>query len=138
MQAIVSGLLTLSGLVVLAVLVSVRADIVRNLGGAGNAAVLLGTTVAANVASLLLVGHSSPVLGACSLVLVGYGVVLARRDTVPGGPDRARRLAWAITGVLIVWSGSVDLAVGAGILGGRLPAYAGGLLTWLEIGRAHV
>jgi hypothetical protein len=133
-QAIVSGLLTLSGLVVLAVLVSVRADIVRNLGGAGNAAVLLGTTVAANVASLLLVGHSSPVLGACSLVLVGYGVVLARRDTVPGGPDRARRLAWAITGALIVWSGSVDLAVGAGILGGRLPAYAGGLLTWLAVG----
>jgi O-Antigen ligase len=133
-QTIVSGLLTLSGLVALAVLISVRADVVRNLGGAGNAAVVLGTTVAANAASLLLVGHSSPVLGACALVLFGYGVVRAQRDTVPGGPDPARRRAWTITGVLIVWSGSVDLAVGAGIVGGRLPAYVGGLLTWLAVG----
>jgi len=133
-QTIVSGLLTLSGLVALAFLIGVRADIARSLGGGSNAAVVLGTTVAANVASLLLVGHSSPVLGACSLVLLGYGVLRARRDTVPGGPDLARRLAWAITGVLIMWSGSVDLAVGAGIVGGRLPVYAGALLTWMAVG----
>ena len=53
---------------------------------------VLRTTVVANVASLLLVGHSSPVLGACALVLLGYGVLLARRETVPGGPDPARGL----------------------------------------------
>jgi hypothetical protein len=133
-QAVVSGLLTLSGLVVLTFLIRVRSDIARNLGGASNAAVLLGTTIAANAASMLLVGHSSPVLGICALVLLSYGVVLARRNTVLGGPDSARRLAWAISGMLIIWSGLVDLAVGAGIVGGRLPAYIGGLLTWVAVG----
>jgi hypothetical protein len=134
MRAVISALLSLSGLVVLVFLIRVRADVARNLGGTSSAAVLLGTAVAANVASLLLVGHSSPVLGACAVVLLSYGVLLARRETVLGGPDPARRLAWVITGALIVWCGLVDLAVGAGIVGGRLPAYAGGALTWLAVG----
>jgi hypothetical protein len=95
---------------------------------------VLGTALAANVASLVLVGHSSPLLGACALVLLGFGILRARRDTVLGGPDRLRRRAWAVTGVLIVWSGAVDLAVGAGIVGGRLPAYGGAVLTWLAVG----
>jgi hypothetical protein len=133
-QAVISALLSLGGLAVLVFLIRVRADIGRNLGGTSNAAVVVGTAVAANVASLLLVGHSSPVLGACALVLLGYGVLLARRETVPGGPDPARRFAWVISGVLIVWCGLVDLAIGPGIVGGRWAAYAGGALTWLAVG----
>jgi hypothetical protein len=133
-QTVVSGLLSLSGLVVLAFLIRVRSNIAENLGGAGTATVVLGTAVAANVASLLLVGHSSPLLGVCALVPLAYAVVRANRETALGGPDPARRLAWVVTGVMIVWCASVDLAVGEGIVGGRLPAYAGGLLTWLAVG----
>jgi hypothetical protein len=133
-QAIISALLSLGGLMVLVLLFRVRADIARNLGGTSNAAVVLVTAGVANVASLLLDGHSSPVLGACALVLVGHGVLLARPETVPGGPDPARRFAWAIAGALIVWCGLVDLAIGAGIVGGRWPAYAGGALTWVAVG----
>jgi hypothetical protein len=133
-QAIISALLSLSGLVVLLFLIRVRTDIGRNFGGTSNAAVVISTALAANVASLLLVGHSSPVLGACALVLLGYGVMLARRETVLGGLDSARRFAWVITGVLIVWCGSVDLASGDGIMGGRLPAYAGGAMIWVAVG----
>ena len=44
-------------------------------------------------------------LGICALVLFGYSVLLARRNTVLGGPDPARRLAWATSGMLIIWSG---------------------------------
>ena len=36
--------------------------------------------------------------------------------------------------MLILWCGSVDLAVGAGIVGGRLPAYVGGALSWVAVG----
>jgi hypothetical protein len=133
-QAVISALLSLSGLVVLLLVIRVRTDVARNLGGTSNAAVVLGTALAANVASLLLVGHSSPVLGACALVLLAYGVLVAQRETVPGGPDSARRFAWAMTGVLIVWCGCVDLAVGEGIVGGRWPAYGGGALTWVAVG----
>jgi hypothetical protein len=133
-QAVISALLSLSGLVVLVFLLRARADIARNLGGTSNAVVVIVTAALANVGSLLLVGHSSPVLGACVLVLLGYGVVLARQETVPGGPDPARRFAWAIIGVLIVWCGSVDLAVGAGILGSRWFAYIGATLSWAAVG----
>jgi hypothetical protein len=134
MQAVISALLSLGGLMILAFLFRVRADIGRNLGGTGNAAVVLVTVAVANVASLLLVGHSSPALGACALLLLAYGVLLARRETVPGGPDPARRFAWAITGALIVWCALVDLAIGAGIVGGRWPVYAASALTWVAVG----
>jgi hypothetical protein len=133
-QAVISAVLSLSGLVILVILFRVRADIARNLGGTTNAAVVLATAVSANVGSLLFVGHSAPVLGGCALVLLGFGVLLARRETMPGGPDPARRFAWAISGVLIVWCALVDLAVGPGIVGGRWAAYAGGALTWLAVG----
>ena len=88
MQTVVGGLLTLSGLGVLAfLLVKGRADAAANLGGAGPAAVLIGTAVAANVAGLLPAGLGSPMLGACAAVLFAYGVLRAGRGTVLGGPD---------------------------------------------------
>jgi hypothetical protein len=133
-KALFSVAISATALLLLIGLARRHAAMRAGLGGGWCYLSVIVITLGTNISIAAFPGRTSYPLGIAALLFFACACAASRMNDVIGGSDRWQRAAWWIYGTILAWCFTVDVVVGAGVVGERWITYAAAGVVWLGTG----